>query len=379
MEHIPKQKVLFLITKSNWGGAQRYVFDLATNLSTEQYEIVVALGGNGPLATKLLTAGVRVITIPGLQRDVSLTQELRASRSIANIIRNERPDVLHLNSSKAGAVGALIGRVLRVPRVLFTAHAWAFNEDRVWLSRQLIKMIHWLTVLWSHHTITASDGLKHELNWPFVQHKMTTIYHGRAPIQFLARAEARDTLCRHLPSLPVNTTDIWTMSIGELHPIKQHDIAIAAIKQLTSAFPTLRHIVIGEGEQRNELQALIDRYALHNHVFLAGHRDEAAQYLKAADVFIFPSRSESLGYVALEAAQAGIPTVASAVGGIPEVVLDGVTGTLVPSGSADELATAVERYLTQPDLAAMHRHAAQQFGETFSIERMVTQTGELYR
>jgi len=92
-KHSNRLKVLFLITKSNWGGAQRYVFDLATNLNSDQYEVVVALGGDGELIPKLAEAGIGTINIPGLTRDISIIQELKAMFAIASIIRKERPDV----------------------------------------------------------------------------------------------------------------------------------------------------------------------------------------------------------------------------------------------------------------------------------------------
>ena len=136
-----RKKVLFLITKSNFGGAQRYVYDLATTLDAEKFEVVVALGGKGPLASLLEHAGIRTITIESLTRDISIKNELRFTFELWKIIHTERPHILHVNSSKAGAVGTLLGRVAFVPRVLFTAHGWAFNEDRPWWQKIIIKII----------------------------------------------------------------------------------------------------------------------------------------------------------------------------------------------------------------------------------------------
>ena len=135
MTNLKKTKVLYLITKSNWGGAQRYVFDLATSLPADSYEVCVACGGDGEMRKKLLANGVRVVTIESLERNISLKKELLAFREISKIVREEMPDILHVNSSKAGIVGTLIGRIKRVPKVIFTSHGWAFNEDRGFISR----------------------------------------------------------------------------------------------------------------------------------------------------------------------------------------------------------------------------------------------------
>lgn len=373
------KKVLFLITKSNWGGAQRYVFDIATNLDPSHWEPVVALGGDGPLKAKLELAGIRVLSIPGLTRDISLKKELLASWRIAQLIRKEDPDVLHVNSSKAGAIGAGLGRVLAVPRVVFTAHAWAFNEDRSHTSKKIIAVIHWLTVLFSHHTITASTALKKELRGPWVQHKMTTIHHGLAPTTLVPRTDARAHLAKVTAGLSAASEDIWCMSIGELHPVKQHSVAITAIAQLIPDFPTLRYLIVGDGELRTALTQRIADAGVQEHVFLCGHVDEAAHYLAAADVFVFPSRSEALGYVALEAAQAGVPTVASNVGGIPEVVQGGTTGTLVPSGDVQALAAAIATYLRDATLRETHGAAGAAVANQYTIDRMLVATEVVYR
>tara|TARA_B100000508_G_scaffold52170_1_gene40478 strand:- start:5326 stop:6471 length:1146 start_codon:yes stop_codon:yes gene_type:complete len=378
METQTKKKILFLITKSNWGGAQRYVYDLATNLPTARYEPVVALGGDGPLRHKLVTAGVRVITIPHLERDISLRKELLASWSIAHLIRGEDPDVLHVNSSKAGAIGAFLGRILGVPRVIFTAHGWAFNEDRSFIQRFIFKVAHWLTVLLAHHTICVSHALKSQLRWPGAQRKMSVTHLGREATALFDRAHARALLAEHNPQLEPYLSDPWLISIGELHPVKQHDVAIEAVANLLPEHPNLRYLIIGDGQLRDELTSFISKEALGEHVFLLGQIDEAAQYLKAADVFVLPSRSEALGYVALEAAQAGIATVASNVGGIPEVVVNDVTGTLVPSGDSTALSAAIEHYLRQPKLSQKHAAAAREHAASFSIEAMVRRTTAYY-
>jgi len=176
MAPIKKKKVLFVITKSNWGGAQRYVYDLATGLPKTDFDITVALGGDGLLASKLRAAGVRVISIPSLQRDFSLAKELHSVQEIYDLLKVEQPDILHLNSSKAGILGTVIGRFNKVPKIIFTAHGWAFNEDRPFWQRVLLKTIHWLTVLSSHHTIAVSKEVVRQMNWPFAASRMTVIW-----------------------------------------------------------------------------------------------------------------------------------------------------------------------------------------------------------
>lgn len=320
-----RKKVLFLITKSNWGGAQRYVYDLAVGLPKDKFEVVVALGVDengdvGPLGAKLQAAGVRVFPLRSLTRDISLAKEIDAIKEIWWLIRKERPDVLHINSSKAGALGALIGRLLFVPKVIFTAHGWAFNENRPGWQKFILKSIHWFTVLVAHKTIAVSHELKRQLDWPLAHRKMTVIHNGRDIKDLKGRDESRNLLIQHEPKLAPYKDDFWSITVAELHPIKRHDAVIESMKKVVDRFPYTRHIIIGSGQEERYLRDLIEVLRLGDHIFLLGPIDEAANYLKAADLFILASRSEALAYVAIEACLAGLPIVATRVGGLPEII-----------------------------------------------------------
>src|SRR3989344_8728852 len=130
-----KIKILYVITKSNFGGAQRYVYDLAINL--RGYDVAVALGGNGVLNEKLTASGIRTCSVASLQRDISPTKDIGSFGNLYSIIKKEQPDIIHLNSPKAGGLGAFACRflnasryTLHATRIIYTVHGWAFNEDR---------------------------------------------------------------------------------------------------------------------------------------------------------------------------------------------------------------------------------------------------------
>ncbi len=373
-----KQKLLFIITKSNWGGAQRYVYDLAGAL-TDHYEVAVALGGDGELAEKLRTANIRTIHIPGLQRDMSLSKELRALWQMSAIIRNEAPDILHVNSAKAGGLGTFLGRLHRVPRIIFTAHAWAFNEDRPPAARLLAKGFHWLTVLFSHTTICVSHAIQAQMDWPFVSHKMVVAHPGRTVPACASRKAARHELCALHPSLARYTNDVWIGTIAELHPIKRITVALQAMAQLVRTHPALRYVVIGDGECRAALTEEIAQRNLTEHVFLVGHIHEAARLLGAFDIFILPSKSESYGYVLLEAGLAQVPVVATDVGGIPDIVTHTESGLLVPPDDPAALSEQIDTllrdttrrtaYATSLHAVALHRSVAHMATDTIAIYR----------
>lgn len=373
-----KRKILYLITKSNFGGAQRYVYDLARAINSDVYDIAVACGGEGVLTDKLREKNIRVIPIASLARDISILAELRAIVSLFQIISKEKPDILHTNSSKAALFGGLIGRITRVPTIIFTAHGWAFNEDRSELQKNALKLLHWVTVLLSDATIAVSRSTKAQMDWPLAQKRMHVINPGRDVTHFYTKHEAREKLSENSPTLATSVHDRWIGTIAELHPIKRIDIAIHAFKALLPEYPALRYVIIGDGEQYAELQHLITKLELTKYVFLTGSIVEAAELLPAFDVFTLTSKSESYGYVVLEAGLAHVPVVASNVGGIPDIVTHGESGLLVPPMNIQALAEALDSVLKNRAAANAYSEKLHAFAATRTIDAMTRETLALY-
>ena len=377
-----KTKILYLITKSSWGGAQQYVFDLATHIDQNHYEPVVAVGGTGELYERLREAGLHTLTIKGLGRDVSFFKDLWATINIARIIFKEHPDVLHINSSKVGILGAIIGRLTRVPNVIFTAHGWAFNEERPVWQKYIIKFLQWLTVALTHTTIVVSNGTKADMNWPLIQKKMQVVHLGRTVRELKSRDEARGTLATKVQdntiSLYEHTDDFWIGSIAELHPTKCLNVAIDALALLVKKYPNLRYIIIHDGEERAQLKQQVKRLSLEQNVFFTGTLPNAGRLLKAFDLFVLPSRSEAFGYVLIEAGQAGIPVVATDVGGIPDIISHEETGLLVSPEDPEALAETMEKMLQDKALRTKLAAAHHERSATFSLENMISTTETTY-
>lgn len=368
-----RKKVLFLITKSEpFGGAQRYVYDLATHVPSEQFDIAVAAGGKGLLLEKLQAAGVRTIPIPSLQRDISMFAEVRAFFEVFAIIRREKPDVLHLNSSKAGALGALAGRLCGVRRIIFTAHGWAFEENRTFLSRILIKVASWVTILLCHNTIAISETMRRAMHALPGTRGIRVIHNGLSPVVTLPCEEARAFLAQK--GIAADGPIIG--AIAELHHIKGLEYAIQALgtSSISASF-----VVFGEGDEREKLEALVREYGLQEKVFFLGFVPDAAKYLSAFDIFTLPSLYEGLGFAVLEAGSAGLPVVATRVGGIPEIIEDSESGILVSPRNATELAQAFETLIENTALRERYGTALQERVHThFSLERMLEETVALY-
>lgn len=368
-------KILYLITKSNWGGASKYVYDLALEAKQRNLDVTVTAGGTGELLTKLGQAGIRTIPLPSVKRDIQFLGEFNNLWQLVRLFKSEKPDVIHLNSSKIGGLGSLAGRLAGVPKIIFTGHGWAFNERRFFLSKWLIALGHWVTILLSRLTIAVSEKTAGQLRkFPGAKNKIITIYNGLDVPQFLNRDEAREKLS------PADKETVWVGTIAELHTNKGLDILITAFKKVLSSIPGINLMIIGEGEERENLARLIAKNQLTNNVNLLGRRENASQYLPAFDIFILPSRTEALPYALLEAGGAGLPVVAAKVGGIPEIIENEVSGILVPKENAEALAEAITTLLTNKNLADDYGQKLKQTILTkFSKQKMLDQTFTLYQ
>jgi glycosyltransferase involved in cell wall biosynthesis len=308
MDSLSKKKVMYVITKSNWGGAQRYVYDLASNLSKNDFEVSVAFGQPGLLAQKLKADGIPTHTITALTRDVSFWADIQSFFELLSLFRKEKPNVAHLNSSKAAGLGALAARLASVPRIIFTAHGWPFWEQRNVFARALIYFFSWLTALLSHQVIVVSNyDLRIARLMPGVGHKTIRIYNGiNLPMSF----GSGDNIRRQFPSHARITG-----TIGELTRNKNQE----ALIDQAAAEQDMFVAIIGEGEDRPHLEWEIQAHGLEHRVKLFGFMP-AVEVLRGFDTFALPSIKEGLPYVLIEAKAAGLPIVANPVGGVSEIV-----------------------------------------------------------
>lgn len=370
-------KILYVITKANWGGAQRYVYDLATAAKEAGNDVaVIADGGGGLLTEKLAAADIRIIPLALRQHRTFIGDLLTFNSlfSLIRIFREERPDIVHVNSAKAGGLGALAARIARVPFIVFTAHGWEFNAPRNALSKIGIRLFSWLTVRLAHQTIAVSEAIRRDVRrWPGIGRRITVIPNGIDCPLPLSREEARATLSPH------GVGKYWVGMISELNPTKRVADAIRAFSIIVPKHPEAILIVLGEGRERDRLEGLIRELHLGDNISLLGFRDDAPSLLKAFDLFVHASSSEALGYAILEAGCAALPVVATRVGGISEIIPDDDHGLLVRPLDPEALATAIESLMDDPRRAAelgARLHA--RVRNSFSKQKMVVETLALY-
>ena len=359
-------KILFVITQGEWGGAQRYVFDLATNLGSET--AVVIGEKHSELGTRLAKSGIKTFAAGHLRRDINPLHDLLAIFELKRIFQNIRPDIVHLNSSKAGVLGSIAAHLAGVPKVIFTAHGFAFLEPQPWIMKQIYYFAEWFACLFRDKIICVSEydrqaAIKAKL---CPAEKLVTIHNGISPSPLSPRGRGQGE------GAVVGT-------IAHLYKTKGLNYLIDAAKILHSQF-SIHHSefrIIGDGPERNNLESLIANHNLESKIKLLGEQKKASEYLSKFDIFVLPSVKEGFPYAILEAMAAGLPIVAAPVGGIPEA--QGDAGILVPPKDSKALATAIQSLIDDPKRAKKMGLAAHERIKQFSFEKMLEETIKIYK
>ena len=360
-------KILYLITKSNWGGAQRYVYDLAVAFSSRNNDVIVAAGGSGELIKRLNEKQIKTYTLTTLVRDINIISEIKSIIDVYKLIKNNKPDILHLNSSKAAGIGGLCGRLLGVKKIVVTLHGVPFREDRSNKEKKLIYFFTWLTCLLAHNVITVSRQDERDVgNMFFIKSKVKTIYLG------LVYSDVPNRTLK-------KSKTVHIVTIAELHRNKGLIYALEAINDLNKNGIDVTYSIFGEGEERKNLEQYISEKQLNDVVELHGHVLNASDNLHEFDLFLLPSVKEGLPYVLLEAGKAMLPVVTTTVGGIPEIVRHEETGLLVNSKDVKSLTNEIKRLIINKKFAknlgiALHNHVVQ----NFSHSKMLVETAKIY-
>ncbi len=375
-------KILYVITKSNWGGAQRHVFDLAVAMKDRGHDVAVALGGDGLLRSKLEAAGIYTHSIVALGRDIAPGKDAGSFREIWSIIRHRKPDVLHLHSPKAAGLGAIAGRLARTPQILYTVHGWAFNESRPLHQRLGIIAASWVTMLLCSRVILLSEReYSQSLLFPGTKRRLSLVPLGIKPPVFVSIDGARQHIAK---TIGMSISDLGKRpivgTIAELHPNKGLHYLINAWTTVIHEHPQAILIIIGDGQDAASLSMLIKERGLQSSIFMTGYMEQASEYLKALSIFVLPSIKEGLPYVILEAGAASLPVVATTVGGIPEIVEDMRSGVLVQPHNVRELAHAISFMIEHPDERRSHGAALRERILTnFAIDTMIERVEALYK
>jgi glycosyltransferase involved in cell wall biosynthesis len=329
-----RPRVLLVITLAEVGGAQSYVAALLPALA-ERYDVVLAAHGEGPLRDVAAGVGARFVPLRHVRRPINPLRDLAGLLELISLLRRERPQVLHASSSKAGVLGRLAAVAARVPIRFFTVHGWAFSAYSG-LPSHLYRVSDRLMAPLTTVTICVSETeLAAGLEAGTCSADRSVVIHNAVDIAGAPRSPHD----RPTPRL---------IAVGRLKAPKDFLTLIRSLGALRDH--EFEALIVGEGPDRNAIEAEIRRLELQGRVRLAGERGDVPELLAESDVFMLSSRSEGLPISVLEAMSAELPVVATDVGGLAELVVDGETGILVPPGDETALTEALGRLVEDREL-----------------------------
>ena len=356
-----KMRVLYLITRAERGGAQIHVLALAHSMRAE-FEVAVATGEHGFLTEACRERAIPVHVLRHLRRQVSPLADAWSFWEICQLIREVQPDLIHAHTSKAGFLGRLAGHILGVPSV-HTVHALSGTAAVSGFWGVFGVRFERLAASWCERLIAVSDEgaqlvLRHRIGHPS---KVVTIHNGIPDCSALA------TLIDRPP--------VITM-VARFAPVKDHPTLLRAFANLHPG-PCLR--LVGDGPLRQDCERLAHELGIGDRVEFLGDRDDIPRLLASSDVFVLASKYEMLPLSVLEAMRAGLPVIASDVGGMRETIVHGETGLLVPCGSVAALAQALTQLVEKPEFRLRLGGAGRRrFEERFLYQRQEERTRSLY-
>jgi glycosyltransferase involved in cell wall biosynthesis len=357
-----RPRILILITLADRGGAQTYVSLLVPAL-TEDFDVVVGAHGGGALRDAVEEAGARFVRLEHVRRAIHPVRDLTGLAELVRLCRREGPDIVHANSSKAGVLGRLAAAIAGVPVRIFTVHGWAFAAYDGAASRAYLQADRLVRSLTTRIVCVAENERRIGIAArTCTADQVVVIRNG-------VRVEAT-------PGAQLAGSPPGIVAVGRFRYPKDFPTLLKALAQVSEAY---RAVIVGDGPARSDLQQSIARLGIADRVEFVGERRDVAGLLAGSDLFVLSSRSEGLPMSILEAMAAGLPVVASDVGGVSEAVADGETGLLVPAGDADALAAAIGRLLADADerrRLGERGHAVAR--ERFDVERFRREHVELY-
>lgn len=375
-------KIVRIIARLNVGGPAIHVTLLTARLGPPEFSSLLVAGtvppGEGDMGYYAARHGVEPAILPGLSREVSPLADLKVLWQLVRLLRRERPDIVHTHTAKAGFVGRLAARLAGVPVIVHTFHGHVLSGYFGRRKEALFRRLEQFCARRSTCLLTVSEQVRSELLAKGVgtpeQHRVMELGLDLAPFAAAAR---RGGALRDELGLDRDTPLIGFC--GRLVPIKNPALMLRAFARLRADLPTAHLAVVGDGELRGELEALAAELGVSDSVHFVGWRDELPPLVADLDVMALSSLNEGTPVALIEAAAAGVPAVATRVGGVGDLV-DQSTGWLVPSGDEAALAGALAAALSHRDEAdARGRAARERALERFSIDRLVTDLAALYR
>ena len=380
-------KVLRVIARLNMGGPALHVAYLTEGLAERGYDTTLVAGslarGEDSMAFVAEARGVEVVKIDELHREISPFRDIVAVFRLARLIRAERPQILHTHTAKAGAIGRLAALVAgpdAPPIVVHTFHGHVLHGYFDPVRTQVFRLLERFLARTSTALIAVSPQVRDDLVSLHVApaKKFTVVRLGieldeRVAIDEEMRAEAR----RVMGIPPERFAVGW---VGRMTGVKRTDDVVRAFAALRKRGVDACLCIVGDGPDREQVERRAHELGVIRDCLFLGYQEDVARFFAVFDAFVLSSVNEGTPVVAIEALAAGRPVVATRVGGVPDVVTDGVDGFLVEPGDIEALADRLERLALDPELrSAMGEAGRTRVLPRYAVSRLIDDIDRLYR
>ena len=377
-----KIKILQIIARLNIGGSATHVILLTAGLNNERLESTLVTGVEGKYEGNMLdlaaAKGVKPIIIPQLRRNIDPVGGFIALLKLYRLMRRQKPDIVHTHTATAGLLGRLAAKLAGAPVILHTFHGHVLrgyfgplrSKALVWMERFLARL--------SDRIVTVSEGQRRELaGYGIASLEKITVVPLGFELEDLLACESHRGELRHELGLAAENKLVGI--VARLVSIKNHRLFLQAAQVVAEAVPQARFLVVGDGELREELEAYTCDLGLDEKAFFTGWRRDLAHLYADLDVVALTSINEGTPVSLIEAMAAGVPVAATAVGGVPDVVVDGETGYLVEAGDMRGMASAIIELLRNPEKAReMGQKGREAVYPKFAAQTLIANVAGLY-
>ena len=389
MENI---KVLHIITRFDKGGSAQNTYLSLLGLRKKNYQLSLVSGLSLESEMKheeikakekdiqiLESEGIEYIQCPFLLRRINIIKDLKAFFDIWRIIKKYNPIIVHTHSSKAGLMGRLAAKLAGAPIIVHTPHGHVFFGYFGPFKTKLFIIFEKLASRITDKIVALTNREKkdHILFKIAEEDKFSVIYSGiELNILKESSSEEKQNLKKEL-GIPENSLIVGTA--GRLVPVKGPEFLVKASKYIISKYPDTYFMFTGDGPLEQDLKRKALEMGISDNIIFLGWRDDLVKIISIYDIFVLPSLNEGMGRVLVEAMALGKSIVASNVGGIPDLVIHGKNGFLVPPKNPKQLAKYIQVLLEDKDKREKMGLAGKEMAYNFTSERMVEKIANLYK
>jgi glycosyltransferase involved in cell wall biosynthesis len=375
-------KVMLIITRLDKGGSAEATMQLAEGLARKGYGVTLVTGKTvdpqEDLEAFQKRSGVPVVVVEAMRRAIHPVYDLLAFLTLRRLIVLTQPDIVHTHSSKAGILGRAAAYAAGCRCLIHSPHGHIFYGYFGRMATTIFIVLERMTARITDRVLTLTDLEREDHITRRIRPKggFGTIPCGIDLERFRRRKKPVEEIREELGILAEATVIGW---VGRFVPIKGPEVFIEVIAELQKQRPEVKGLMVGDGERRREAQGYAKQLGIEEDVIFTGMRDDIPDLMGIMDLFVLTSFNEGLGRVLIEAMTAGVPVVATRVGGVPEIIGEEETGLLVPPGDPCATVHAILRVLEESLLARRLVEAGRHRAERFSVTRMIEETERVYK